>query len=139
MITEMYRAAQLCRGGLGKSITDELDMDFNPVDIAAALWFGSAQDADTPEGGGLYAWAKRAGMKFVEQKISVNDEVNSRLTQLQTSFSDCKAFDSEEDYTMKGIEMMHVVDDITRFLMVPLVQHFINHLAIEVGVRPPRL
>ena len=103
MITKMHRAARLCRDG-------NFDMDLNPVDIAAALWFGSAQNADTPEGGGLYAWAKRAGMKFIEQKIAVTDEVSSQLTLLPTSFSDCKIFDSEEDFLKKGIEMMHMVD-----------------------------
>jgi hypothetical protein len=134
MITEMYRAAGLCRDGAGDML------DFNPVDFAAALWFGTAQFADSSaDGSSLYAWAKRAAMEFVWQSITVTDEVNSRLTLLQTTYSDCRGLGPGEDSIMKGIEMMHMVDEITWLLTVPLVQHFIHHLAKEVGVRPQRL
>jgi hypothetical protein len=134
MTTEMYRAAGLCHDGA------EDILDFNPVDFAAALWFGTAQDADSStDGSSLYAWAKRAAMDFVEQSISVTDEVNSRLTLLQTTYSLCKELGSGEESKMKGIEMKHMVDEITWLLTVPLVQHFIHHLAIEVCVRPRRL
>ena len=132
MITEMYRAAGLCRDGAGDVL------DFNPVDFAAALWFGTAQDADSSaDGSSLYAWAQRAAMDFVDQSISVTDEVNSRLTLLQTTYSDCRDSSGEES-KKEGIEMKHMVDEITWLLTVPLVQHFIHHLAIEVGVRPQR-
>jgi hypothetical protein len=45
MVTEMYRAGQSCLNG---SL-----MDTNPVDFAAALWFGTAQDPSSSDGGTL--------------------------------------------------------------------------------------
>lgn len=126
MITELYRAAQCCHDGM--------EMDFNPVDYAAALWFGTARDMDSLEGGSLYAWAKLAGVGFVEQTLLVTAEVTNRLKVLQTNFLNCQTLVDEDSKKTEGVAMKHEVDEFTRVLTVPMVQHFIRHLAIESGM-----
>lgn len=135
MISELYRAAQLCRSG--KEAMKSFDTDFNPVDFAAALWFGTAQDANSNDGSSLYVWAKRAGLDFENQAFVVSDVINNRLIDLQESFSVCKDLDSEEDSSMNGVFMEHMVDGITRIMIVPLIQNFIHHLAVEVSRYTP--
>jgi len=129
MTTEMYRAATSCRDGY----VSKSPQGFNPVDFAAALWFGSAEDPDSSEGASLYAWAKRAEMAFTDQGVRVTEKITSELIELQAKFVDCR--DSPKSLQeKKGIDMKHRVDDITRLMVVPLVQNFIHHLATESGL-----
>lgn len=126
--TEMYRAAESCRDGYDSNSPQ----GFNPVDFAAAFWFGSAQDADSTDGGSLYAWAKRAEQEFTNQSNGANAKIISLLQNLQKSFADCRGL-SEDAREVKGIEMKHTADEIARWMVVPLVQNFIHHLAEEVS------
>jgi len=123
MITELYRAAYLCRNGI--------QMEFSPVDFAAALWFGTA-DKDSFEGGSLYAWAKTAGQEFTSESFLLTAEVTNRLKVLQTNFVDCQKL-SGDDANETGVAMKHEVDQLVRILTVPMVQYFIHYLAIESG------
>jgi hypothetical protein len=125
MVTEMYRAGDSCLNGSPIST--------NPVDFAAALWFGTAQDPSSSDGGSLYAWAQRAGANFSGETLLVPDVIATKLSELQQSFTDCVTL-MEEERAAQGVEMRHLVDDITRMLSVPLVQNFIHHLASEVCV-----
>ena len=135
MISELYRAAQLCRSG--REAITSFETDFNPVDFAAALWFGTAQDANSNDGSSLYAWAKRAGLAFENQAFVASDEITNRLNSLQETFSVCTDLDSEEDSNINGVDMEHMVDGITRIMIVPLIQNFIHHLAVEVSRYTP--
>jgi hypothetical protein len=124
MITELYRAAYLCR--------NEIQIEFSPVDFAAALWFGNAVDKDSFEGRSLYAWAKIAGQEFTSESFLLTAEVTNRLKVLQTNFVDCQILsDSEAKDT--GVAMKHEVDQLVKILTVPMVQYFIHYLAIESG------
>ncbi len=130
MVTEMYRAGNSCLNGSPIST--------NPVDFAAALWFGTAQDPSSSDGGSLYTWAQRAGSNFSGQTLLIPDVITAKLSELQQSFTDCITI-AEEEKAAKGVQMRHQVDDITRMLSVPLVQNFIHHLASEVRVQRTNL
>ena len=128
-VNEIYAAAESCRYGLNG--VDIGYSKYNPVDSAAAFWFGSLQDPNSSDGGSLYAWAKRAQQDFVSDFV-VNDDIIDKLKELQQSYNECKTLvgGSQE---LKGIEMKHKADDIVRVMTVPLVQRFIHHLATEVS------
>lgn len=128
MTTEMYRAADSCRDGY----VSKAPQGFNPVDFAAAFWYGSAQNPDLTDNSSLYAWAKRAEKEFVEQSMGANDVITTKLNDLQKSFQGCKLL-SKDEQEKKGVEMKHMVDDITRWMVVPIVQNFIHHLASKVS------
>lgn len=130
--SELYRAAEACRAGY----VDNAPSGFNPVDFAAALWFGSAQDADLSDGASLYSWAKRAEEDFTGQSSGVNDAIITKLNELQKSFRDCRGLATDLQ-KKKGFEMKRAVDDITRVMTVPVVQNFIHHLATEVSFPGP--
>jgi hypothetical protein len=132
MITELYRAVQLC--GEGKEALMYFDTKFNPVDFAAALWFGTAQDANSIDGRSLYEWTKRAGLAFANRNV-VSVLITRQLSFLQAAFSKCADLYSEEESNQNRIAMKHMVDELTRMMIVPLVQNFIHHLAVEVGMR----
>lgn len=123
MVTEMYRAGESCSNGN--------TLDSNPVDFAAAFWFGTAQDPASSDGGSLYAWAQRAGANFSGQTLMIPDVITAKLSELQQSYAGCASL-AEAERAAKGVEMRHQVDDIVRMLSVPLVQNFIHHLASEV-------
>ena len=135
MTTELYRSTALCRNGY----VDRLSASFNPVDFAAALYFGTATDPDLvntlDSNGGLYAWAKRAGNQFVDESVGVNDEIIFKLKDLQKSFQDCRGL-SREDRESKGLTMRDSVKEITNLMTVPMVQNFLGHLASQVGFPP---
>lgn len=130
MVTEMYRA--------GTSCLNSDSIGSNPIDFAAALWFGSAQDPSSSNGGSLYAWTQRAGANFSGQIVLISDIISTKLSELQQSYTECVTLVDEEKVA-KGVQMRHEVDDVTRMLFVPLVQNFIHHLASEVRVTAPTL
>ena len=129
MVTELYKAVESCRDGS----VDMVEEGFNPVDHAAAFWFGNAQYPDVPEGGSLYAWAMRAEANFVEQSKGVNDELITSLSNLQDDYESCKSL-SSTDQAVKADAMRQDVDQITRIMTVPLVQNFIMNLATRSGM-----
>lgn len=128
MATELYRAANSCRVGYAK----KAPQDFNPVDHAAAFWYGTAQNPDLTDNASLYAWAKKAENLFIEQSMGTNDAIQTKLTTLQQKFNLCKSLPGAQQET-EGIAMKHMADDITRWMTVPIVQYFIHHLATEVS------
>lgn len=128
MVTELYKAVESCRDGSASNT----EPGFNPVDHAAAFWFGSSQDSDGNEGGSLYAWAARAGSSFTNQFTGVNDEMIEALTDLQSEYAECKGLD-----TLDAIDAADAMSKdvlyITQIMTVPLVQNFINDLASKSG------
>ena len=133
MTTELYRSTAMCRNGY----FDDVPASFNPVDFAAALYFGTATDPDLVNtldlNGSLYAWAKRAGNQFVDESVGVNDEIIAKLKDLQKSFQDCRGL-LDEDRERKGLAMRDSAREITNLMMVPMVQNFLSHLASQVGL-----
>jgi hypothetical protein len=127
--TELYRAAESCRNGY----VNRAHKGFNPVDFAAALWYGYEQNPDLTTGGSLYAWAKRIQNSFVDQSDGANEQIRIKLVELQQDFASCKGL-ADSQAELKGAQMKHKVDEITRWMLVPLVQYFIHHLATESGL-----
>lgn len=125
--TELYRAADTCREGYD---ADARVAGFNPADNAAAFWLGTAVDEETP-GSSLYAWAKRAEGMFVDQSEGANSRVLALLTELQEGFKECPIL-APQKREAKGLELKHLASEITRWMMVPMLQYFIHHLAIQV-------
>lgn len=135
MSTEMYRAVETCRNGY----STDAPADFNPVDFAAALWLGSAENPDLTVGGSLYAWAKRAEQEYTDQSDGVNDKIIELLKKLQQDFSDCRSLFSAQQPVYEqtegkeiAIRMKQRADEISRWMLVPMVQWFIHHLAAKV-------
>ncbi len=129
MVTELYKAAEVCRDGYDDKAPD----GFNPVDFAAALFYGSAEDTELSFDQSLFTWSKKAYDDFDGQSIIVNDEVMEGLNQLQSDFQDCKGLSAGERET-KGVEMKRAVDELTSVMTVPMIQRFIHHLATEVCI-----
>lgn len=128
MVTELYKAVESCRDG-SASDTEE---GFNPVDHAAAFWFGSSRDTDGNVGGSLYAWTSRAGSNFINQNIGANEEMINALIDLQSEYVTCKDL-SPDDADEIAENMSKDVLTITRLMTVPLVQNFIIDLASKAG------
>jgi hypothetical protein len=128
MVTELYKAVESCRDGSAQ----DTEPGFNPVDHAAAFWFGSSQDGDGNSGGSLYAWAFRAGSNFIDQSAGVNLEIITALSDLQTQYANCK--DPQTENVRDAAEAMSKdVLYVTRLMTVPLVQNFISDLATKSG------
>lgn len=128
MVTELYKAVESCRDGSASGT----EPGFNPVDHAAAFWFGSSQDGDGNSGGSLYAWAFRAGSNFINQSAGVNLEMINALVDLQDKYAKCKELSLTE--TNEAAEVMSKdVLHITQLMTVPLVQNFIIDLATKAG------
>jgi len=128
-ITELYRAATICRSGYVK----RAPVGFNPVDFAAAFWYGTAGDPDSLDGGSMYVWAKKANNEFMNQVNSPNEQIIARFKDLQEFYSSCRNI-ADDQREKHGIQMKHMVDEMTKWMTVPLVQNFIHHLAIESGL-----
>ena len=124
--TELYSASQKCRDG---SVNTD---NFNPVDFAAAFWFGNSQDPNLFTGESLYAWAKRSEQDFNGQQFVV-DDITTMLKELQASYEACKGL-ADDQQAAKGLDMKHKADNISRVMTVPIVQRFIHHLATESGL-----
>eukprot|EP00804_Cyclotella_cryptica_P018112 CCRYP_005898-RB/>CCRYP_005898-RB protein AED:0.02 eAED:0.02 QI:1433/1/1/1/0.93/0.88/17/82/2547 len=133
MVTELYKAVESC--GDGSASTTE--PGFNPVDHAAAFWFGSAKDdiQSVTDGGSLHAWAARAAASFIEQSIGVNDEMLTMLNKLQSNYTTCKDV-ARDDANEITSHMRKDVLYITRLMTIPIVQNFITDLATKSGKAP---
>lgn len=125
--TELYRASTSCRDGYG----GKSKAGFNPVDHAAALWYGSSQNPEATDGASLYAWTKRTATLF-EGGIDVNEKIAAELQSLQKSFETCRQISIEDLRETEGIKMKHQIDGVTKMMTIPLVQNFIHHLATQV-------
>lgn len=80
----------------------------------------------------LFAWAKRAEISFVTQKIGeVNDDMIAKLNSLQDTYEICKDLSDKEEI---AIQMKYEVDEITKIMIVPLVRNLIVHLAAQSGI-----
>lgn len=130
IVTELYKAVESCRDGSAQAT----EQGFNPVDHAAAFWFGSSEDGDGNSGGSLYAWASRAGSNFIDQSVGVNSEMITALTDLQIQYANCKDPDLDLGDVSDAAEAMRTdVIYITRLMTVPIVQNFITDLATKSG------
>ena len=127
MTTELYRAVESCRDG---SINNQ---GGNPVDNAAAFWFGSQTDPDSMTESSLFAWAKRAQSEFTGFSTGVNDEIIRMLSSLQKSYASCKTEATSEQRQNSSILMKTDVDYTTKVMTVPMVQNFIQSLASMVS------
>jgi len=128
MVTELYKAVESCRDGSASS-TEE---GFNPVDHAAAFWFGSSKSSDGNEGASIHAWTARAGSNFINQSISVNIEMITYLSDLQSNYAQCKNLPRSDADEFANV-MSEVVLSMTRLMIVPLIQNFITDLATKSG------
>jgi len=126
-VTEVYSAAKVCQDDSASSGNN------NPIDNAAAFWYGNAQDPESLIGGSLYAWAKRSEQNFKDQQILVREVFPIKLKGLQQDFEDCLTLPSDQR-EVKGIEMKHKADEIAKLMAIPIIQRFIHHLATEVSV-----
>ena len=138
-IQSLYDAVQLCDGEEDPGVDDVSYI--SPIDKAAAFWFGSLKGADETSmqgNGSLYAWAHRAKSNFVFTDVvfDVNSEMVLELNQLQTLLPTCWADPAEitvdpitgEEVDV-ALQMRRIVDDISRYMTVPLVQNLIHHAA----------
>ncbi|KAL7554731.1 hypothetical protein ACHAWF_018259 [Thalassiosira exigua] len=123
MASEIYRSAEMCRDGAGGV------QGFNPVDFAAALWYGDQTDPGS-EAESLNAWARKAGEEFVQQSQGAAERIEVMLREIQDDFEQCKRHPENEREQM-GIQMKHRADEITSWMIVPMVQRFVHHLAVK--------
>ena len=126
MTSELYQAVAYCRDGATNS-------DRNPVDDAAAFWFGSQTDPNTTNGSTLFAWAGRAQSEFTGFASGVNDEMIKMLLSLQNSYVGCKAAAGNNQRKNRALLMKTDVDYTIQIMTVPLVQNFIRSLASVVS------
>lgn len=125
MITELYKAVESCRDG---SIRND-SAGVNPIDNAAAFWFGSQTDPNVMTGSSLFSWAARVQRGFTGFVSGANEEMIRMLSSLQKSYASCKV-DATVD---RAILMKFDVDYTTQIMIVPLVQNFIQSLAVSVS------
>lgn len=122
-VQSLYDAQALCDAGPGDWY-DPLN-DANPVDKAAAFYFGTHEDDTSSEGGSLFAWVARTREKFVsEAGFLVNDAMVYGLVTMQTMLDDCLALTGTEK-TEKQYELNKLVNDLTQKMTIPLVQNLI--------------
>jgi hypothetical protein len=133
MVTELYKAVESCID----SSASTTPSGFNPIDHAAAFWFGSATDdvQSVNAGGSLHAWATRAAASFIEQSTGVNDEMITTLNKLQSNYATCKDL-ARDDANEVANDMRKDVLDISRLMTIPIVQNFITDLASKSGKTP---
>ena len=120
----LYEGVALCSQGL----MNQDDPNFvDPIDEAAAFWIGTHEDADSSEGGSLYAWANRIHDKFVSSSLFVpNKEILNGMKKLKMDLAAClKPTTGETERSNMAYEMRILVDDVTRYMTVPLVQSLI--------------
>lgn len=120
--SELYQAVTFCHDGTTNSDRS------NPVDNAAALWFGSQTDPNVTTGSSLSAWASRAQSEFTGFAKGVNDEMIRMLSSLQNSYAICKTATSLDQRKDRALLMKTDVDYATQIMTVPLVQNFIRSL-----------
>lgn len=124
--TELYEAVVFCRDGT-------TDSDRNPIDNAAAFWFGSHTDPKMTNGSSLFAWASRAQSEFTGFTTGVNDEMIKMFSSLQNSYASCKTDTTADQRKNRALMMKTDVDYTTQIMTVPLVQNFIRSLASMVS------
>lgn len=126
--SELYQAVAFCRDGITNS------SERNPIDDAAAFWFGSQTDPNMTTGSSLFAWAKRAQAEFTGFASGVNDEMIEMLSSLQESYASCKS-GFEDHRKDRALVMKTDVDYTIQIMTIPLVQNFIRSLASMVSFR----
>ena len=123
--SELYKAVTFCRDGTTSN-------DRNPIDDAAAFWFGSHTDPDVTTGSSLFAWANRAQSEFTGFDSGVNDEMIARLSSLQDTYASCE-FTTGDERKDRALGMKTDVEETIKIMTVPLVQNFIRSLASMVS------
>lgn len=134
-VQSLYDGVDMCAGMSRTDAVDVTDPLFvNPIDMAAAFWFGgldSDQTVTLDESQTLYAWAADIKQKFthdVSVPLDVNSEMIKGLKVLQSLLGECLTVDgSGDDDDDKALKMRLLVDDLVRYMTVPLVQNLILH------------
>ena len=146
--------------------TTTFDEYSNSIDIAAALWFGNLQsDNDTDmmkrSGGTMFAWAEEARSRYVstgdasasdgDTLINVNDKIVQGLNDIQSMLSTCytdgtnNVVDGSNNgnsivssSSSSSKQMRQKVDELVRYMTVPLVQNLIYYSSVvATGSVPP--
>ena len=116
----------------------------NPIDQAAAFWFGNFDETALTGSGSLYAWAERIRSEFsfgtAPSPFDANKEILEGLNYLQTKLNDCMNINPSSTIEAGGdhsLEMRKVVDKLTKVMTVPLVQNLIHHTALVASSPEP--
>ena len=130
-IQSLYNSVTLCDSGEQPDVDDTNYV--SPIDQAAAFWFGNLEtdvptDVDLENSGTMYAWAEKARKNFnvLGSVSNPNRMILDGIVQLQTLLTSCWNNDEDND-TAKQMRML--VDDLTRYMTIPLVQNLIYHSA----------
>lgn len=124
-VQSLYDASSLCHVGPGEM--DALTY-INPVDKAAAFWYGTAEDATSTEGGSLYAWMKRSNSLFVKGSgYNPTLAVQEGLKFLQSYLADCLEVWVAEVTDQQEYDMDKKVSEIISAMTVPLVRNLIYY------------
>lgn len=129
-VQALYDAVEMC----DEADDDDLNVSGpNPIDKAAAFWFGNSDDMSNSSGVSLYAWTKRTKDNFVfdanTTPFDVNNEMVSSLKLLQSLLQECLAPDNQ-DIETSALKMRILVDDLVKYMTVPLVQNLIHHAGV---------
>lgn len=120
-VQSLYNGVQMCDERPDNA--DEPNF-VNPIDMAAAFWIGTQEEESATGGGSLYAWTKDIGSKYTGR--DVNSQIVQELKTLQTTLQSCLTAPEESTYDMAK-NMRVIVDNITRWMTVPLVQSLYWH------------
>ena len=127
-VQALYDAVQTCDDSDGTPVDTSDPVFVNPVDQAAAFWFGSLETVGSSDGGTLYAWAQRTNDLYIGG-VDVNAGMIEGLKDLQTMLNSCLtsgAGSGGDDIVGDSAKEMRVkVDDVVRIMTIPLVQNLI--------------
>ena len=132
----LYEGVNLCKKGSVSSIDDANYVD--PIDKAAAFWFGTHDDAGVSKGGSLYAWARRMDGHFFnhveDTTFTANGKILECLKELQMDLANCLSSTTEDSVREELAYKMRIyADDVTRYMTIPLVQSLIYYSADLAG------
>ena len=132
-IQSLYDAVKVCEQGGGLEVLEAPEF-VNPVDAAAAFWFGNLDDENDTTGGSMYAWAARARDNFVFQSdltgFDANKDLLTDLNTMQGMLNDCMDFSKTPDIGSRNVatkEMRELADGMSGKMTVPMVQNFIHY------------
>ena len=132
-IQSLYDAVKVCEQGGGLEVLEAPEF-VNPVDAAAAFWFGSLDDENDTTGGSLYAWASRARDNFVFQSdltgFDANKDIITDMNTMQATLNDCMDASKTPDEETRNVfakDMRELADGMGRKMTVPMVQNFIHY------------
>ena len=131
-VQSLYDASNLCHKG--PSEIDALTY-VNPVDKAAAFWYGTAEDAMSAQGGSLYAWMRRSNNLSVSG-TAYNPllTVQEGLKFLQSYLTDCLDKWDAEVTDQQEYDMDKQVSEIVGAMTVSLVRNLIYYANKVAGI-----